>query len=55
MSELPAVGDMMPDVALAGPDGLPVRPSDFQGRKLVVFFYPRDDTPGCTVENIDFS
>jgi peroxiredoxin Q/BCP len=32
-----------------------VRPSDFRGRKLVVFFYPKDDTPGCTVENRDFS
>ena len=32
-----------------------MRPSDFRGRKLVVFFYPKDDTPGCTVENKDFS
>jgi peroxiredoxin Q/BCP len=45
----------MPDVALETPDGGSVRPSDFRGRKLVVFFYPKDDTPGCTVENRDFS
>jgi len=32
-----------------------VKPSDFLGRKLVLFFYPKDDTPGCTVENQDFS
>ena len=29
--------------------------SDFAGRKLVVFFYPKDDTPGCTTENKDFT
>lgn len=49
------VGDTMPDIALETPDGGTVRPSDFRGRKLVVFFYPKDDTPGCTVENKDFS
>jgi len=49
------VGEMMPDIALETPDGGTVRPSDFRGRKLVLFFYPRDDTPGCTVENKDFS
>lgn len=55
MAEFPAAGDPMPDVALEGADGEKVRASDFRGRKLVMFFYPKDDTPGCTVENIDFS
>jgi peroxiredoxin Q/BCP len=32
-----------------------VRLADFAGRKLVVFFYPRADTPGCTLEAIDFT
>ena len=45
------VGDSMPDIALETPDGGTVRASDFRGRKLVVFFYPKDDTPGCTTEN----
>ena len=49
------VGDPIPDIALETPAGGVVRPSDFRGRKLVLFFYPRDDTPGCTVENKDFS
>jgi len=49
------VGDPMPDIALTAADGGTVRPSDFLGRKLVLFFYPKDDTPGCTVENKDFS
>ena len=51
----PAVGDEMPDVALETPDGGTVRPSDFAGRKAVIFFYPRDNTPGCTTEAKDFS
>jgi thioredoxin-dependent peroxiredoxin len=55
MSERADVGDPMPDIALETADGGTVRPSDFRGRKLVVFFYPKDDTPGCTVENKDFS
>lgn len=55
MSKLPAVGDMVPDIALETPEGGQVKPSDFAGRKLVLFFYPKDDTPGCTVENQDFS
>ena len=49
------VGDALPDIPLETPAGGTVRPSDFRGRKLVVFFYPKDDTPGCTVENRDFS
>ena len=50
-----APGDSPPDIALTAPDGSAVRPSDFAGRKLVLFFYPKDDTPGCTTENLDFS
>jgi peroxiredoxin Q/BCP len=52
---LPKPGDSLPDIALTAPDGSTVRPSDFRGQKLVLFFYPKDDTPGCTVENKDFS
>jgi peroxiredoxin Q/BCP len=55
MSKRADVGDPIPDIALEGPDGSIVRPSDFAGRKLVLFFYPKDDTPGCTTENKDFS
>ncbi len=50
-----ALGDSLPDIALTTPAGEPVRPSDFIGKKLVLFFYPKDDTPGCTTENKDFS
>jgi thioredoxin-dependent peroxiredoxin len=55
MSDFPAVGDAMPDVAMETPDGGTVKPSDFKGGKLVLFFYPKDNTPGCTTEAIDFS
>jgi peroxiredoxin Q/BCP len=51
----PDIGDMIPDNAMQAADGASVKPSDFAGRKLVLFFYPKDDTPGCTTENIDFS
>ncbi|MFM6831855.1 MAG: peroxiredoxin [Novosphingobium sp.] len=55
MSERLGVGDAFPDIAMTAPDGGTVKVSDFTGRKLVVFFYPKDDTPGCTTENKDFS
>lgn len=55
MSERPDTRDMMPDVEMQTPDGGTVKPSDFRGQKLVLFFYPKDNTPGCTVENKDFS
>ena len=49
------IGDTFPDIALEAPDGGSVKPSDFAGKPLVVFFYPKDNTPGCTTENIDFT
>lgn len=55
MSNRPGVGDAMPDIAMETPDGGSVKPSDFKGKKLVMFFYPKDDTPGCTTENKDFT
>ncbi|KHL25164.1 alkyl hydroperoxide reductase [Croceibacterium mercuriale] len=45
----------MPDVAMQGADGAVIRAGDFAGRKAVLFFYPKDDTPGCTTENLDFT
>jgi peroxiredoxin Q/BCP len=55
MSNFPSVGDAIPDIAMETPEGGSVKPSDFAGSKLVIFFYPKDDTPGCTTENKDFS
>jgi len=55
MSSNPGVGDAFPDIVLETPDGGSIKASDFAGKKLVVFFYPKDDTPGCTTENKDFT
>lgn len=55
MTDQPGVGDPMPDIPLERPDGGTVRPRDFAGRRAVLFFYPRDMTPGCTTEAADFS
>lgn len=41
-------GDPAPDFAAPGTDGGILRLADFRGRKLVLYFYPMDDTPGCT-------
>lgn len=55
MTTKPGVGDAFPDITLETPEGGAVKPSDFAGKPLVVFFYPKDDTPGCTTENLDFT
>ncbi|KWV92321.1 peroxiredoxin [Erythrobacter sp. YT30] len=55
MSDFPGVGDAMPDIAMGTPDGGEVKPSEFEGKKLVIFFYPKDNTPGCTTEAKDFT
>jgi peroxiredoxin Q/BCP len=49
----PQVGDPAPDFALPDADGATVRLSDLRGRKVVLFFYPKDMTPGCTQEACD--
>jgi peroxiredoxin Q/BCP len=55
MGTPPAVGDKAPNFKLPRDDGGTVSLADFKGRKLVLYFYPRADTPGCTKESIDFS
>ena len=55
MSDRPDTGDLVPDIALETPEGGTIKPSGFRGKPLVLFFYPKDDTPGCTTENKDFS
>ncbi|GAK77349.1 thiol peroxidase, Bcp-type [Nonlabens ulvanivorans] len=43
-------GDKAPDFSVLNQDGNTVSLSDFQGKKLVLFFYPKASTPGCTAE-----
>ncbi len=48
------IGDTAPDFALVSDGGDEVRLSDFRGKKVVLYFYPKDDTPGCTTEACEF-
>ena len=48
-------GDKAPDFDLPTDGGGRVRLADLKGRPLVLYFYPKDDTPGCTKEAIDFA
>ena len=48
-------GDIAPDVKLQGMEGREMSPTDFRGQKLVLYFYPKDDTSGCTAEAQAFS
>jgi len=53
MSELKE-GDKAPAFSLATSEGTTAKLSDYKGRKLVLYFYPKDDTPGCTKEACGF-
>lgn len=50
-----SVGEPAPGFALVADNGETVSLDDFRGRRLVLYFYPKDDTPGCTVEAQGFS
>lgn len=50
-----AAGDKAPDFSLEADDGSQFRLADHKGGKVVVYFYPKDDTQGCTIEAIDFT
>lgn len=48
-------GEMAPDFTLPRDGGGEVSLSEFKGKKVVLYFYPRDDTPGCTTEALEFT
>ena len=52
---VPAVGEKAPNFKLLRDGGGTVSLADFKGRKLVLYFYPKAETPGCTREAIDFN
>ena len=49
-----SAGDAAPDFSLVGDDEKTHRLADYRGRRVVLYFYPRDNTPGCTQEACDF-
>lgn len=48
------IGSLAPDFSLGGSDGKTHKLSDYKGKKVVLYFYPKDNTPGCTTEACDF-
>jgi len=52
MEEL-KIGDKAPELAGTDQNGNPVSLKDYSGKKLLLYFYPKDDTPGCTAEACD--
>jgi peroxiredoxin Q/BCP len=55
MAKGPSIGDRAPDFALPGDDGKNIALKDYRGKIVVLYFYPKDDTSGCTKEAIGFS
>ena len=53
-AHVPAVGSPAPDFTLTADDGATVRLSDLRGQRVVLYFYPKDDTPGCTTQACGF-
>ena len=54
MANLPQQGDSLPDLDLTTESGEHVDTADLTGQKTVLYFYPKDDTPGCTKEACAF-
>jgi peroxiredoxin Q/BCP len=50
----PKVGDAAPTFTLSSTEGKPLSLKDFKGKNIVLYFYPKDDTPGCTKEACSF-
>jgi peroxiredoxin Q/BCP len=53
-AEVPAVGTAAPEFSLPDQSGAPRRLTEWRGRWVVLYFYPKDDTPGCTTEACSF-
>lgn len=48
-------GDAAPNFSLSNADGVEMNLSDFVGKRVVLYFYPKDNTPGCTTQACEFS
>lgn len=54
MTEIPSLGAPAPDFELLSDSGEPVKLSQFRGKKVILYFYPKDDTSGCTTQACGF-
>ncbi len=54
MAKALEVGGKAPEISLPDQDGKTISLKNFKGKQLVLYFYPKDDTPGCTKESCDF-
>lgn len=54
MANPPQVGEMAPDFQAVTDTGQAVRLSDYRGKRVILYFYPKDDTPGCTTQACGF-
>lgn len=50
----PSIGELAPDFELPDDAGKPVKLSDYRGHKVILYFYPKDDTKGCTAQACGF-
>lgn len=53
--KIPDIGDSVPDFSLPSTGGGEFSLKDLKGKKIVLYFYPKDSTPGCTTEGLEFS
>jgi len=53
-SKKPKIGDKAPNFSAQNQNGKTVKLSDFKGKSVVLYFYPKDHTPGCTIEACEF-
>lgn len=51
---MPSVGEMAPEFQMLNQDGKSVKLSDYRGKKVVLYFYPKDFTPGCELQACNF-
>src|SRR6185312_17476645 len=54
-SKAPQIGDVVPNFSIPSTAGQDFVLNNYQGKKVVLYFYPKDSTPGCTTEGYEFS